>query len=53
MAMTIEELIDAEAVIPYRHIPGFPHSTALAHKGQLVCGHLAGQAVVAALAETD
>jgi purine-nucleoside phosphorylase len=37
--------IDAEAVVPYREIPGFPHSTALAHKGRLVCGSLKGQPV--------
>lgn len=42
----LAELIDAEAVIPYREIPGFPQSTALAHKGQLVCGVLAGATVV-------
>jgi purine-nucleoside phosphorylase len=39
--------IRAAAVIPYRDIPGFPCSTALAHKGQLVCGELAGRCVVA------
>jgi purine-nucleoside phosphorylase len=38
--------IAAEAVIPYREIPGFPHSTALAHKGRLVCGKLNGAAVI-------
>jgi purine-nucleoside phosphorylase len=35
-----------ECVIPYREIPGFPHSTALAHKGRLVCGRLTGTPVV-------
>jgi len=44
---TLAELIDAQAVIPYREIPGFPHSTALAHKGQLVCGCLSDVPVVA------
>lgn len=39
--------IQATAVIPYRDIPGFPCSTALAHKGQLVCGELAARCVVA------
>jgi purine-nucleoside phosphorylase len=43
----LAELIETEAVLPYRQIPGFPHSTALAHKGQLVCGTLAGTTVVA------
>lgn len=39
--------IAAEAVIPYAEIPHFPHSTVQSHKGQLVCGTLAGRAVVA------
>jgi purine-nucleoside phosphorylase len=39
--------IDAEAVIPYEEIPHFPRSTAPTHKGQLVCGMLAGKPVVA------
>lgn len=43
----LTEMIDAEAVISYREIPGLPHSTALAHKGQFVCGRLAGVPVIA------
>lgn len=39
--------IAAEAVIPYEEIPHFPRSTAPTHKGQLVCGQLAGKTVVA------
>lgn len=39
--------IDAEAVIPYPEIPHFPRSTVEGHKGQFVCGRLAGQTVVA------
>ncbi len=39
--------IDAEAVIPYGDIPGFPLSTVETHEGQLLCGTFAGQAVVA------
>jgi purine-nucleoside phosphorylase len=39
--------IRSAAVIPYGDVPGFPCSTALAHKGQLVCGELAGRCVVA------
>jgi purine-nucleoside phosphorylase len=39
--------ISAEAVIPYEQIPHFPSSTAPSHKGQLVCGRLAGKPVVA------
>jgi purine-nucleoside phosphorylase len=38
--------IAAEATIPYRDIPGFPRSTALAHKGRLVCGRLHGTPVM-------
>jgi purine-nucleoside phosphorylase len=41
------EEIDAEAVFPYGEIPHFPHSTAPGHKGQLVCGKLAGRSVIA------
>ncbi len=39
--------IKAVATIPYGSIPNFPHSTALSHKGQLVCGHLDDVPVVA------
>lgn len=39
--------IDADISIPYRELPNFPRSTALAHKGQLVCGRLAGVPVLA------
>ena len=41
-----QEII-AEATIPYPELPHFPHSTVQTHKGQLVCGTLAGQTVVA------
>ena len=43
----LAEEIVAEATIPYPKIPFFPQSTVLGHKGQLVCGTLAGQSVVA------
>lgn len=43
----LTEEIRAEAAIPYADLPHFPVSTAPSHKGQLVCGQLAGQAVVA------
>jgi len=36
----------AATTIAYGDIPGFPCSTALAHKGRLVCGELAGAPVV-------
>ena len=39
--------IEAEATLPYPQIPHFPRSTVVSHKGQLVCGRLAGQSVVA------
>jgi purine-nucleoside phosphorylase len=39
--------IDAEATIAYAEVPHFPVSTAPSHKGQLVCGRLAGKSVVA------
>src|SRR5262245_37626150 len=39
--------IEAEATIPYPEIPHFPRSTVESHKGQLVCGELAGRPVVA------
>src|SRR5206468_12925548 len=39
--------IVAEATIAYPDIPFFPQSTVLGHKGQLVCGTLAGQPVMA------
>jgi purine-nucleoside phosphorylase len=39
--------IDAEALIPYPEVPFFPRSTVESHKGQLVCGRLAGQSVIA------
>jgi purine-nucleoside phosphorylase len=39
--------IDAGVAIPYPEIPYFPRSTVESHKGQLVCGALAGHQVVA------
>src|SRR5947209_8763947 len=38
--------VAASAVLPYRDVPGFARSTALAHKGRLVCGELAGSPVM-------
>lgn len=38
--------LTAAVAIPYAEISGFPRSTALAHKGRLVCGELAGAPVV-------
>ncbi len=39
--------IEAEVSIAYRDIPHFPSSTALGHKGNLVCGTLANRPLVA------
>jgi purine-nucleoside phosphorylase len=43
----LAEEIEAESILPYPEIPHFPRSTVESHKGQLVCGRLAGQGVVA------
>ncbi len=43
----LAEEIDAEAAIPYPELPHFPRSTVESHRGQLVCGTLAGRSVVA------
>jgi len=40
------EEVAADAIIPYREIPGLPRSTALAHKGRLICGTLGGRPIV-------
>jgi purine-nucleoside phosphorylase len=40
------EEIESPTVIRYEDIPHFPRSTAPTHKGQLVCGTLAGRPVV-------
>jgi purine-nucleoside phosphorylase len=39
--------VAAEARVPYQDLPHFPHSTAPSHRGELVCGRLGGQSVVA------
>ncbi len=39
--------IDAAATIEYDQIPHFPRSTVTSHRGQLICGCLAGVPVVA------
>jgi purine-nucleoside phosphorylase len=43
----LTEDIAADAVFPYESIPHMPRSTVQSHKGQLVCGSLEGQTVVA------
>jgi len=41
------EKIDSAVSIDYKDIPNFPESTALSHKGRLVCGTINGLPVVA------
>jgi purine-nucleoside phosphorylase len=38
----LTEAMRVDAEIPYQHIPHFPRSTAMAHKGSLYCGELGG-----------
>jgi purine-nucleoside phosphorylase len=39
--------IQQAAALPYEEIPHFPKSTVVTHKGQLICGRLGGNPVVA------
>lgn len=41
------EQIQDQIVIPYSEIPGFPVSTAVGHKGNLICGFVGGRCVLA------
>ena len=43
----IADDIEDTAAIAYKEIPGFAASTAIGHKGQLICGKLNGQTVIA------
>ena len=43
----LAEEIEADVIINYEEIPNFPKSTALSHRGRLVCGTLEGHAVLA------
>ncbi len=43
----LADTIESPAVIPFSDVPHFPVSTAIGHKGQLVCGQLYGVDVVA------
>jgi purine-nucleoside phosphorylase len=43
----LAEQIEVEAAIDYADIPGFAKSTAIGHRGRLVCGKLAGTTIVA------
>jgi len=44
---SVAKQIEVEAALPYEAIPHFPQSTAISHKGQLVCGRLSGVPIVA------
>ena len=44
---SLVEKIDVQASFDYADIPNFPQSTALSHRGRLVCGELGGLPVVA------
>ncbi len=39
----LAEAMEESLSIPYKDIPGFPHSTVTSHAGNLVCGILAGK----------
>ena len=42
---SLADKIENPTVIPYKQIPGFPESTAIGHKGNLIFGDLAGKKV--------
>lgn len=44
---SLAKQIQTEAALDYASIPHFPRSTSVSHAGQLVCGRLAGQTIVA------
>lgn len=44
---SLADKIENPTVIPYKQIPGFPESTAIGHKGNLIFGDLAGKKVIA------
>jgi len=44
---SLAKQIQTEAALDYASIPHFPRSTSVSHVGQLVCGRLAGQTIVA------
>ncbi len=43
----LAEQIDVQAALDYEDIPHFPTSTAIGHRGRLICGQLEGQPVIA------
>lgn len=44
---SLVEQIDVAAAIDYDEIPNFPRSTAISHRGRLICGQLEGLSVIA------
>ena len=46
-AAKLAEEIESEESIPYGDIPHFPRSTAIGHKGRLLCGKIAGADIIA------
>lgn len=44
---SLADEISEQIVIPYSTIPGFPVSTAIGHKGNLIVGYIEGKCVVA------
>ncbi len=44
---SLADKIQNPITIPYKEIPGFPESTAIGHKGNLIFGDLAGKKVIA------
>ena len=43
----LADCIEDQKVIPYKDIPGFPVSTAIGHKGNMIIGTLGGKVVMA------
>ena len=43
---SLGDSIQDPIVIPYRDIPNFPISTAIGHKGNLICGYIDRKSVV-------
>ena len=43
----LADSIEKPIIIPYKQIPSFPVSTAIGHKGNLICGYISGHCVLA------
>lgn len=44
---TLADIIEDPICLPYKEIPGFPISTAVGHKGNLICGYIGGHCILA------